>query len=657
MRSSEASGGEVRSGVSPPTEEEEASTPPAWLVLGVLAATMVGFAGSMAFSQHLTAKLDENASSIATDASPAIESLTAARGELFQIPLLAASAVLPFGNGGRVDRAPFLEALARLRRHLAEYLALPFYPAEHDRYVKVEQATRDLDHLDAGDGPGAVTILRTGISPDASRVDGAIQVLVAFNAEQQHRMAVEIPRQRVLGNRVGHLLAGVTAVLGVLLMVLVMRAIRQSARLLRGRHRLLAEHARDGAAFGSTLESIVSASVSISRAVAAVGDSNQVFQMIADRARLVVNAQYCAVGCGTDPSRPFEPWVFSGISPATAAALGRAPRPAGLLGAVTQQRHSMRLADVSAHPAFRGLPPQHPAMAAFLGVPILHDDGSNIGNLYLAREPGQPPFTEADERAADLLASYVATAIGNARLYRAALAANRARDDLLATVSHDLKNPLNAIRLATGALQRATGPAKAGELMARIDRAAARMGRLIEDLLDAAKIESGGFAAKPQPVDVVSIVESAVDMLRVIAAEKSIELAPLAPSQPVVVLCERDLILRVFGNLIGNAIKFSPAGSSISVAAEERPGQVHFSVSDAGPGIPAEYLSRVFDRYWQEAGGDRRGSGLGLYIAKGIVEAHGGRIWIDSAPGRGTTIHFILPVVQGRDDAAASLSP
>lgn len=664
MGGSEGSGSEARSGDSPRTEEDESRLPPASLVLGVLVATMVGFAGSMVFSQHVTAKLDEDASSIATDASPAIESLTAARGELFQIPLLAASAVLPFGNGGRVDRAPLLEALARFRRHLAEYLALPFYPAERHHYLEVEQATHDLeaeissflDHLNAGDGPGAITILRTGISPDASRVDGTIQVLVAFNAEQQHRMAMEIPRQRILGNRVGYLLAGLTAVLGLLLMVLVVRAIRQSARLLRSRHHLLANHARDIAAFGSKLESIVSASINISRAIAAVGDSNHVFQIIADRARLVVNAQYCAVGCGTDPSRPFDPWVFSGMSPATAVALGRAPRPAGLLGAVIQQGRTMRLADVSVHPAFRGLPPEHPAMAAFLGVPILHDDGSNVGNLYLAREPGQPPFTEDDERAAGLLASYVAVAIDNARLYRAALAANRARDDLLATVSHDLRNPLNAIRLTTAALRRATGQGKAGELVDRIDRAAARMGRLIEDLLDAAKIEAGGFRAERRPEEVTSLLESAVDMFRVIAAEKSIELARLGPPQPVAVLCERDLILRVFANLIGNAIKFSPAGSSISMVAEERPGQVHFSISDAGPGIPAEYLSRVFDRYWQEKGADRRGSGLGLYIAKGIVEAHGGEIWIDSAQGRGTTIHFTLPVVQDRE-AVVSPSP
>ena len=179
------------------------------------------------------------------------------------------------------------------------------------------------------------------------------------------------------------------------------------------------------------------------------------------------------------------------------------------------------------------------------------------------------------------------------------------------------------------------------------------MTRLIDDLLHAAKIEAGGLHAERHPEDVASLVESAVDMFRVVAAERSIQLAPRTPSPPVAALCERNLILRVLANLIGNAIKFSPEGSSISVVAEERADQVHFAVSDTGPGIPTEYLSHVFDRYWQQTGGDRRGSGLGLYIAKGIVEAHGGRIWIDSVQGQGTTIHFSLPVFRGGANGAA----
>ena len=660
MGSGEASRFEGRSGSLPLPEEKESSIPSAWLVLGVLAATMAGFAGSMVFSQHFAAKLDEDAVSIATNASPAIERLTAARGELFQIPVAAASAVLRFDDAGPLERAPLGDSLARLHQRLTEYLALPFYPGEREHYVEVEQGARSLEsrvsifleRLEAGDARGAAMILRTGIWPDASRLDSAIQNLVAFNAEQQHQLAMAIPKRRSRANRIGYLLDALTAIFGLILMGLVMRGIRQYARLLRVRHHLAAVHAWDIAAFGSKLESIIGASVKIARAIVTTGDSNRVFQIIADESRAIMNAQYCAVGCGTDPARPFDPWVFSGMSSATAAALGRPPRPAGLLGAVIREAHSMRIADVTTHPAFRGLPPEYPAMGAFLGVPILHD-GRNVGNLYLAREPGQAPFTEDDERAADLLASYVAVAIGNARLYGAALAANRAREDLLATVSHDLKNPLNAIRLTTDLLRRDAGQGKAGELADRIDRAAERMGRLINDLLDAAKIEAGGFEAERQPEDVASLVESAVEMFRMIAAEKSIELAPDAPSLPVTVLCDRNLILRVLANLIGNAIKFSPKGSSISVVAQEGLAQVHFSVSDAGPGIPAEYLPHAFDRYWQQKAADRRGSGLGLYIAKGIVEAHGGRIWIDSAQGRGTTVHFALPVLHGREATAS----
>jgi signal transduction histidine kinase len=657
----EASGGEGQFGAAAPPPADESNLPPGWLVLGVLMATMLGFAGSMAFSQHVAAKLDEDAVSIATNASPAIERLSAARGELFQLSLATVSAVLPLGEGRLPDRAPFVESLARLHDQLSAYLAMPFYPGERERFVDVGRATHDLDarvsaflgFLEAKDSRGAATVLRTGVSPDAARVDSAIGNLIAFNAEQQHRLATDIPKQRRQGDRIGYVLEAATAVFGLILMGLVTRAIHQYASLLRSRHRLAADHARRVVAFGAKLESIIAASTNISAAITTAADPHRVFQIIADEARLVVNAQYCAVGCGTDPTRPFDPWVASGMPPTTVAALGRPPRAAGLLGAVIQEGHPIRLADVTAHPAFRGLPPEHPPLGAFLGVPILKD-GHNVGNLYLARQPGRSPFTGEDERAADLLAGYVGVAIGNAQLYNAALAAKHAREDLLATVSHDLKNPLNAIRLTTSTLRRTAGEGRTVELAERIDRAAERMTRLIDDLLHAAKIEAGGLHAERHPEDVASLVESAVDMFRVVAAERSIQLVPRTPSPPVSALCERNLILRVLANLIGNAIKFSPEGSSISVVAEERADQVHFAVSDTGPGIPTEYLSHVFDRYWQQTGGDRRGSGLGLYIAKGIAEAHGGRIWIDSVQGQGTTIHFSLPSFRGTDGAAPS---
>ena len=228
----------------------------------------------------------------------------------------------------------------------------------------------------------------------------------------------------------------------------------------------------------------------------------------------------------------------------------------------------------------------------------------------------------------------MAVAIENATLYDRALAARRAREDLLATVSHDLKNPLNAIKLSTRTLARHVDSEKAKDSVTRIDRAADRMSRLIGDLLDAAKIEAGVLTAVPQPEDATALIESAIELFRVIAAEKDIRLVAAPTPAAGFVSCERNLILRVLANLIGNAIKFSPNGSSISIGAEPEAGDVLFSVSDTGPGIPAEHVAHAFERYWQQESSDRRGSGLGLYIAKGIVEAHGGRIWIESMPGQ-----------------------
>src|SRR6185312_14121581 len=290
------------------------------------------------------------------------------------------------------------------------------------------------------------------------------------------------------------------------------------------------------------------------------------------------------------------------------------------------------------------------------GVPILRD-GQNVGNLFLGRAPGDGPFSVQDGRAADLLARFVAVAIENADLYNRALAAKRAREDLLATVSHDLKNPLNTIRLSTRTLAGRVEDDRGTQSLARIDRAVERMSRLIGDLLDAAKIEAGALRTAPRPEDAFFLIESAVESLRLIAADKNIQLVPSRPSAPALVACERSLILRVLANLLGNAIKFSASGSSVTIGLERQSAQVLFSVADSGPGIPAEQAAHAFERYWQQEGSDRRGSGLGLYIAKGIVEAHGGRIWIESTPGQGTTVRFTLPVARAEAQTAAAAPP
>ncbi|HEY7371379.1 MAG TPA: HAMP domain-containing sensor histidine kinase [Polyangia bacterium] len=230
-----------------------------------------------------------------------------------------------------------------------------------------------------------------------------------------------------------------------------------------------------------------------------------------------------------------------------------------------------------------------------------------------------------------------------ARLLARARAASRARDDLLATVSHDLRNPIYAIALTVRAIRRGSPGAGIEKQIARIERATERMNRLIEDLLAAARIEAGVLRADRKPEDASRLMEAAVEMFRPGADEKSVRIGCQPPAAAAPVSCDRHLILRVLSNIIGNALKFSPRGGTITVKAERLAGEVQFTVRDEGPGIPPEDRRHVFDRYWHQKKGNGAGTGLGLYIAKGIVDAHGGRIWLEEG-GPGTIVSFTLPV-------------
>jgi len=645
--------------LAPEQDEPSASVQWAWVILAVLVGTVLSLIGSGVYSRRAAVKLDRAAMSIAADASPAIEDLAAVREQILRITVTAATAVERPSDEARPDPGELVRPLALLRRDLSAYRQLPFYPREELLYATVERKVRVFEErtgafsalLTAGDRRGAATLLRTQLLPSAADTDAGITDLTSFNVEQQHQLAMDILKNRKRGGTVGFLLQLLTGVLGLALTGLVVLGTRRYTRLLQARRRAADDQARSIAEFGAKLEAIIGSCVDIAGTITASGDPMRVFQLIADEARMLAGARYAAVGCGTDRDRPFEPWISSGMPGTTIAALGRAPRPDGLLGAVVQEGRSIRLAEVTRHPLFRGLPKGHPPLGSFIGVPIIRD-GENVANLFLAREPGQAPFSAQDERAADLLAGFVAVALENATLYHRALAARRAREDLLATVSHDLKNPLYAIRLSTRTLEGRVEDDRAKASVARIDHAVDRMSRLIGDLLDAAKIEAGALRAVPRPEEAASLVEAAVELLRLIAADKNIQLLAAPEPVPTLVSCERSLILRVLANLIGNAIKFSASGSTVSIGAEPEAGQVLFSVADTGPGIPAEQAAHAFERYWQQEGSDRRGSGLGLYIAKGIVEAHGGRIWIESTPGCGTTVRFTLP--RARAEASSS---
>jgi PAS domain S-box-containing protein len=221
--------------------------------------------------------------------------------------------------------------------------------------------------------------------------------------------------------------------------------------------------------------------------------------------------------------------------------------------------------------------------------------------------------------------------------------AAQARDEVLAIVAHDLRNPMHTVMAAASMLALTEEEDRRQRQIGIIQRSVTEMERLISDLLDVARIESGTFLIRRDRVDVRALIDEAVEMFEPQAQARSIALDFDVEESVPPVSADRDRLIQVLSNLLGNALKFTPAGRQITVRAELDEGAVHVVVKDSGVGIPAEDLPHVFDRFWQANRASRAGAGLGLAICKGIVEAHGGRIWAASMVERGTTFHFTLP--------------
>jgi signal transduction histidine kinase len=246
-------------------------------------------------------------------------------------------------------------------------------------------------------------------------------------------------------------------------------------------------------------------------------------------------------------------------------------------------------------------------------------------------------------------------AIENARLYRASVHAPQLRDQVLGVVAHDLRNPLAAILLQIGALKR-QGPEperRSQKASEAIQGAVTRMNRLIQDLLDVALMEAGQLTIQPARLSARELIVGAVDLQRPLASSSFLELRVEVNDDVPEIWGDQDRLHQVFENVIGNAIKFTEAGGRVTAGATSADRDVVFWVADTGSGIASEDLPRVFDSFWQAAKG-RQGAGLGLPITKGIVEAHGGRIWVESTWGQGTTVFFTIPKADPVQEPVAS---
>ena len=269
--------------------------------------------------------------------------------------------------------------------------------------------------------------------------------------------------------------------------------------------------------------------------------------------------------------------------------------------------------------------------------------------IVLVGAPQGHVFTRDDAQTAANLARHASLAIDNARLYQESQQALLAREEVLAIVSHDLRNPLNAVMLATQLLQMSDNfPQEEREPLDAISVSARRMQALIADLLDVTRLEGGKqLPIEPKPVEVESLLQETYELFKPQAASGEISFHIRVGEDVPQVNADRHRVIQVLSNLIGNAMKFTPAGGVISLRSDRHDSaHVLFSVADTGPGIPRENLGKIFNPYWQAKRTARLGAGLGLPIAKGIVESHGGKIWVDSEPEVGTKFFFTLPVAK-----------
>jgi signal transduction histidine kinase/ActR/RegA family two-component response regulator len=328
-----------------------------------------------------------------------------------------------------------------------------------------------------------------------------------------------------------------------------------------------------------------------------------------------------------------------------------------LFGPTFHGEGAIRLDDVTHDPRFGQNPPHegilagHLKVRSYMAVPVISRGGEVLGGLFFGHS--RPcVFTARHEQFAIGIASWAAVALDNAHLYAKAQQANRLKDEFLATLSHELRTPMNAILGWVKMLrERRLEPAMQQRALEIIERNARAQAQLIEDLLDVSRIVSGKLAVKMEPVNLSGVVAAAVETLRPEAAAHGVTLGASVSAARTVVSGDADRLQQIVWNLLSNAIKFTPSGGRVQVTLQHAARQAEIVVSDTGQGIAQEFLPHVFDRFRQAdstSGRHHGGLGLGLSIVQHLTHAHGGTVAAASdGEGMGATFTVRLPLYTG----------
>jgi len=376
----------------------------------------------------------------------------------------------------------------------------------------------------------------------------------------------------------------------------------------------------------------------------------KVLEQVAALGAQLLHARYTAVGLLNTEGTALETFTTVGLTVEQRAEMGELPRGHGILGVLIRDPRPLRLPDLTRHPASAGFPPHHPPMRSFLGVPIIGRRGV-LGELYLTDKTTAETFSDEDEHLAVLLATQVAAAVENARAHEesARLLAeveqlHRTRERFFAMVNHELRNALAAVQGWAEMLTRRKDPATVPRAAFEVLDAAEGAVALINDLLDLSRLDEDRLKPVIRRVDCTASVRHTIARLEPTAAAKRVRLAARVPDGMVHCQTDSQRVEQILLNLLGNAIRHTPEGSTVTVSVEDTGQKVRLTVADEGPGIKPDQLEKVFDVYETKAGEERQGSGLGLPLSRRLAQLLGGNLFATARAGGGGLFTLELPI-------------
>jgi len=393
------------------------------------------------------------------------------------------------------------------------------------------------------------------------------------------------------------------------------------------------------------LEKLVIAGVALTADPSLEGVIHRVVNIAAD----VIGARYAAIGVLAPDGRTLESFTTRGISDEDRARIGALPKGHGVLGLVIREGRPIRLPDLARHPDSHGFPPHHPPMHSFLGVPIVSRRGI-FGNLYLTEKHGGERFSENDERIAVLLAAMTAAAVENARLHEESARLleevhllQRNRERFFAMVNHELRNALAAVHGWSEMLVRKKDPATVPHAAFEVLDSAQHAVALIHDLLDLSRLDEDRLRPVIRAVDPNAVGRRAASRVTPAAESKAITIAFTAAADGPSVLTDASRVEQILINILGNAIKHTPANGTVLLTVEHDDGNVRYRIEDGGPGLAEGDEERIFDIYVTDPSSESQGVGLGLPLSRRLARLLGGELSAANREGGGACFQLKLP--------------